>query len=135
MPKASGTSRRGRLTSQRGVSLIETLVALGLFALCAATMGNYLVSQIRMSSSNYLYTQAYALAEEQLESTRALRFNDMVPGSKTVPVDGQNFIVTTSVLNDSPANGLKQITVNVSWKDPLGPKNVDVRTIYTEVQR
>ena len=59
----------------------------------------------------------------------------MVPGSKTVPVDGQNFTVTTSVLNDSPANGLKQITVNVSWKDPLGPKNVDVRTIYTEVQR
>lgn len=128
-------SIRARLTSQRGVSLLETLVALGLFALSAATMGNYLVSQIRLSSSNYLYTQAYALAEEQLESTRALRFNDIAPGSKNVPVDGQNFVVTTAVLNDSPANGLKQITVNVSWKDALGPKNVDVRTIYTEVQR
>lgn len=128
-------SRAARLRSQRGVSLLETLVALGLFAVCAATMGKYLVSQIRLSSSNYLYSQAYALAEEQLENTRALRFNDMVAGSKTVPVDGQNFVVNTAVQNDSPANGLKQITVNVAWKDSLGPKNVSVRTIYTEVQR
>jgi prepilin-type N-terminal cleavage/methylation domain-containing protein len=126
---------RLRFGSQRGLSLLETIVALSLFALSAATTGRYLVNQIRLSTSNYLSTQAYALAEEQLESTRALRFNDMVPGTKTVPVDGRNFVVTTEILNDTPANGLKQITVDVSWTDPLGPKNVAVHTIYTEVQR
>lgn len=128
-------AQRCSLASQRGLSLIETLVALGLFALTAATMGNYLVSQIRLSARNYLYTQAYALAEERLESTRALHFNDMLPGTKTASVGGTSFTIQTQVQNDTPANGLKQITVNVSWKDMQGPQNVAVQTIYTEVQR
>lgn len=114
--------------------MLETIVALGLFALSAATTGNYLVSQIRLSSTNYLTSQAYALAEQQLESTRALSFVDMAPGSKTVAVDGRSFTVATSILNDTPAQGLKQVTVNVSWSDPLGAKNVAVHTIYTDVQ-
>jgi len=117
------------------MSLIETLVALGLLAVSAGTVGNYLVQQIRMSSSNYLYTQAYSMAEEQLEATRALHYNDMVAGSKTATVGATTFTIATQILDDTPANGLKQITVTVSWKDGLGPKNVAVQTIYTEVQR
>ena len=31
-------------------------------------MGNFLVQQIRMASTNYLYTQAYAWPREQLET-------------------------------------------------------------------
>lgn len=124
-----------RRRSQAGVSLIETLVALGLFAITASTMGNYLVQQIRMSTSNYLYTQAYAMAEEDLEATRALRYNDMAPGSRTEDIGGTHFTVNRQIASDAPADGLKTITVTVSWKDPQGPKNVVVQTIYTEVQR
>lgn len=127
--------RYRRLAAPDGLSLLETLVALALFAISAAAAGNYLVKQIRLSASNYLTTQAYSLAEEALESTRAQRFNDMAPGSKTVAIDGRNFTVDTAVQNDTPANGLKRITVTVGWADPLGPKNVSVHTIYTEVQR
>jgi Tfp pilus assembly protein PilV len=127
--------RRRRLAAAHGMSLIETLVALGLLAVSAGTVGNYLVQQIRMSSSNYLYTQAYSMAEEQLETTRALHFNDMIAGSKTASVGATTFTIATQILDDTPANGLKQITVTVSWKDGLGPKNVAVQTIYTEVQR
>ena len=121
--------------SQAGVSLIETLVALGLFAITASTMGKYLVQQIRMSTTNYLYTQAYAMAEEDLEATRALRYNDMAPGSRTEDIGGTRFTVNRQIASDAPADGLKTITVTVSWKDPQGPKNVVVQTIYTEVQR
>jgi Tfp pilus assembly protein PilV len=135
MPTSERQPAWRRVAAQRGISLLETVVALGLFAFTAATMGNYLVSQLRMSSYNYLYTQAYTLAEQQLESTRALHFNDMVPASSTSTVGGTQYTVATAVLNDTPANGLKQITVNVSWKDQRGPQNVAVQTIYTEVQR
>jgi Tfp pilus assembly protein PilV len=126
---------RSRLRSQRGISLIETLVALGLFALTAATMGNFLVAQIRAASSNHLYTKAYALAEEELESTRALRFSDMVSDSRTVDVGAVTYTVDTNVQDDTPAHGLKKIQVDVSWAEPEGPKNVSVYTIYTEVRR
>lgn len=115
--------------------MIETLVALALFAVSAATIGKFLVTHIRFASANYLSTQAYVLAEQELESTRALRYNDMAPSTKLVSVDGRKFNVDTSIENNTPANGLKKITVNVSWNDPFGAKNVAVQTIYTEVQR
>ena len=125
-----------RRSSERGVTLLETLVALGLFAITSATMGNFLVSQIRRSSSNYLYSQAYVLAEQQLESLRSLpQFTDIVPGSTTTSVGGTQFTVATSVLNNTPADGLKQITVSASWRDIFGAQNVAVQTIYTQVQR
>ncbi|MGD9764293.1 MAG: hypothetical protein AB7V27_11305 [Candidatus Binatia bacterium] len=127
--------RGGRFANERGVSLIETVVALGLFALSAATMGEFLVTHIRHASNNHLQTQAYALAEEQLEATRALRYNDMVPSTKTVTVSNVAYKIVTTIDADVPADGLKTIHVDVSWKDPQGPRNVSLHTIYTEVRR
>jgi len=127
-----GAARR----AQRGVTLLETLVALSLFAITSATMGNFLVSQIRRSASNYLYSQAYVLAEQQLESLRALPdYTAIVPSSTTATVGSTPFQVVTGVLNNTPADGLKQITITVSWNDNFGAQNVAVQTIYTQVQR
>jgi len=64
-----------------------------------------------------------------------MHYSDMVPVTKTVTIDGRDFSVNTTVLNDTPADGLKKITVNVGWSDTLGTRNVSVYTIYTEVQR
>ncbi|MGH7786212.1 MAG: type IV pilus modification PilV family protein [Candidatus Binatia bacterium] len=127
--------RRGALHDQRGVTLLETVVALGLFAMSAATIGTFMVSQIRHASSNDLYTKAYALAEEELEATRALRFDDMADGTRTVQLGGMSYTVVKQVDDDTPASGLKQIQVDVNWSDSGGPRNVSVHTIYTEVRR
>lgn len=127
--------RRGAARNQRGITLVETVVALGLFALTAATMSRFLVTQIRHASNNHLQTRAYALAEDQLEGTRALRFNDMQPSTKQVLVGQVRYTVATTVQTNTPASGLKTIKVNVSWADPTGPKAIDVSTIYTEVRR
>ena len=128
--------RTRRWSNSRGVTLLETLVALGLFAVSAATMGNFLVSQIRRSANNYLYSQAYTLAAQQLEALRSLpQYTDITPGSTSTSIGSTQFTVATSVLNDTPADGLKQITVNVSWSDNFGPQNVALQTIYTQVQR
>ncbi len=129
--KSTEPRRRG----ERGFSLIETLVALSLFAMTAATMGQFLVVQIRHAANNHLQTKAYSLAAEQLEATRALRFNDMLASTKTVAFNGVQYTVATDVDDDTPSNGLKTIEVDVSWNDPTGPKNVSVSTVYTEVRR
>jgi len=129
------TERRHGVRSQRGLTLIETVVALGLFAMSAATMSTFLVTQIRHASNNHLHTRAYALVEDQLEATRAQRFNDMAASTKTVLVGQVSYTVETTVANHTPSNGLKTIDVNVSWNDNVGPRNVAVSTIYTEVRR
>lgn len=131
--KSTELDRRWR--DQRGISLIETLVALGLFAMTAATMGQFLVTQVRHASNNHLQTKAMALAAEQLELTRSLRFNDMASGTKTKTEGGVTYTVATTVSNNTPASGLKSIAVEVTWNDPMGPKHVAVHTIYTEVRR
>ena len=115
--------------------MIETLVALALFAMTAATMGKFLVTQIRASSNNYLQTKALSLAAEQLEATRAQKYADMSSGTRTQTVGGVMYTIATTVTPNSPSNGLKSIAVDVSWQDPQGPKNVTVNTIYTEVRR
>lgn len=124
-----------RRWNARGISLIETLVALALFAMTAATMGRFLVTQIRASSTNYLQTKALSLAAEQLEATRAQKYADMASDTRTETVGGVLYTIATTVVPNSPSNGLKSIAVNVSWSDPQGPKNVTVNTIYTEVRR
>ena len=127
--------RPRRRLGERGLSLIETLVALGLFALTAGTMSRFLVGQIRGASTNNLYTKAYSLAEDQLEATRALKYNEMVASTKTVQTGLVKYTVATTVQTDVPADGLKKIQVNVSWNSPQGTKNVSLYTIYTEVRR
>jgi Tfp pilus assembly protein PilV len=119
----------------RGISLLETLVALALFAMTAATMGRFLVAQIRLSSNNYMQTKALSLAAEQLEATRAQRYAEMVSGTRTETDGGVTYTIATTVDSDRPSDGLKSIAVDVSWSDPQGPKNVTVSTIYTEVRR
>lgn len=127
--------RRAAVRNQRGISLIETIVALSLFAVSAATMSQFLVSQIRHASNNNLHTKAYSLAEDQLETIRSQRFNDMASSSKQVSVGAVKYTIATTVTNNTPANGLKSIDVDVNWTDNTGPKNVSLSTIYTEVRR
>lgn len=98
-------------------------------------MGRFLVAQIRHASNNHLQTQAYALAEDQLEAIRTLRYGDMRPGSKAVQSGWAMYTVDTRIDADTPADGLKSIRVTVSWKDQQGPHDVSLHTIYTEVRR
>ena len=130
-----GESRRSAFFGERGVSLIETVVALGLFALGVATMGDFLTRQIRAGSSNYNYTTAYTLAEEQLETLRAQRFSDMGSDETSVRKGDMTFDVATSVDDGNPEPNLKTINVNVSWNEPGGQRNVSLQTIYTAIRR
>lgn len=129
-----GTKNRRRL-GERGISLLETMVALGLFVVSAATTSDFLVRQIRQTSQNNLYTVAYAIAEEHLESVRASRYPDMAASNSRVVKGSVVFDVATSVEANVPAPNLKQITVQVAWVEPDGRRDVEVKTIYTSVRR
>lgn len=123
------------LRGDAGVTLLETLVALGLFAISVATMGDFVVQQIRQSSTNNHYSVAYSIAEEQLESVRALSYADMAAESGSIQKGSVTFRYSTAVVNNSPAPNLKKITVNVDWDEPAGAKNVALETVYTAVRR
>ena len=128
-------SERRAPWGERGVTLIETLVALGLFALSVATMGKFLVQQIRISNTNDNYTMAYEMAAQEMENVRAQLFDQMVSRSKENEVGGMTFEVETVVADGVPAVNMKTVDVDVNWVEPGGERNVALHTIYTAVTR
>lgn len=121
--------------NSRGVSLMETMVALSILAFSSATVGQFIVRQTRMANTNHLTSVAQTLAEEKLEDLRALDYDDIAPSSSTKTVGSIVYTVGAEVQANAPGPNMKQIVVDVSWADPLGAQHVTVHTIYTAIKR
>ena len=128
-------ARRSAWSTERGASLIETVVALGLFALTAAMMSNFLAEHVRHSSSNNLHSVAYSLAAEALEGARALDLADVTSQTASHDEGGVSFTVATSVEDDTPQPNLKTITATVTWTEQDGEHHVSVPVVYTAIAR
>jgi Tfp pilus assembly protein PilV len=126
---------RQRYHRQAGTSLVETLVALALFAIGLVTVGRFLSMHVRMSASNTLSSTAYALAEAQMENLRTADYPDIVSQTSTQRQGAVTFTVTTQVTPDAPAPNMKSIVIDVTWQEPMGPRDVALHTIYTQITR
>jgi prepilin-type N-terminal cleavage/methylation domain-containing protein len=126
-----------RIRAQRGATLIESLVAVGLFGIAAAAISNLLIQHIGAERTNGTTTTAIAIAEAELESIRSLDYADIA--SRTIdptPATGSpTYHIRTTVVADSPAPSLKSITTQVSWTEPVGAHSVSLYAIYTDVTR
>lgn len=124
-----------RRIGQRGTTLIESLVALGLFAIVAGAVSNLLIVHMRIGSSNITRTTAIALAERELEDLRGMDYTQVAARNSTQKIAGMTYQVATSVVTDSPASGMKSITTTVSWTEPLGAQTYTLNGLYTAVKR
>jgi hypothetical protein len=124
-----------RLAGERGVTLLETICALFLFALSVGTMSSFIVTQIRSSNTNDNYTLAYELGVQELEDFRAQLYDQMESRSREHQVGGMTFEVETSVEEGVPSANMKTIDVDIHWHEPAGERNVVLQTIYTAVTR
>jgi Tfp pilus assembly protein PilV len=120
---------------ERGTTLLEAVVAAGLFGLAMAAMSPLLVTHIRMEGSNLTRTTAIGLAERELEDLRALNYDDITSRSSTQMIASMQYTVATTVRNDTPTNGVKTITTVVSWNDQLGAERYALNAVYTAVKR
>ncbi len=126
-----------RLRRNRGVSLVETLVALGLLAIMFGSIAKLVSSAFFRAGRSYNQTQGYVLAEQALESMRTLDYEDMVAQSPppTPKIDNTVYTVTTTVVPDDPSPNMKRVTATVTWTSNAGPQNATVSTIFTQVHR
>jgi Tfp pilus assembly protein PilV len=131
-----------QLRSQAGISMLEVLSSLALFAVVASGLTTMTVSNIKLNSSSKTIAAATALMQNKIEQIRAI-----VPVVNTVPADLTNgthndpnnpmtalgepngtftrtWTVTTvpQYLNGSVVGarpGMVQVTVTVSWSTPV----------------
>ena len=118
---------------QRGISLLEVLAAMTLFAIVASGTGALATQSIRRTAQNRHATAAVLLAQQELERLRGLPYANITPGVSSAAMGGQTFTVTTAVQADTPAANMSLITVRVSWTGAEGARSYAVQTIYTAV--
>lgn len=105
-----------RLTSQRGFTLVETLVGIAVFVIIGVSIFNAYVKVIEVVRVSRVKIAATALANEQFEIARNLPYADVgivdgIPTGKisrtqTLTRDNISFVVETTIRNiDDPFDG------------------------------
>jgi Tfp pilus assembly protein PilV len=118
------------LRNQDGISLLEVITSVTLFAIAAAGLSAGTVANIRGNSSSRAAATASALIQDQVEKLRALdpttNPSALTGGTHQDalnPMDGlgrpsgaysRSWVVNT----DTPRAGLSEVVVTVSWHDP-----------------
>jgi Tfp pilus assembly protein PilV len=119
----------------RGIMLIESLVALALLGIGMTTLCAFMIQHIRAAGANNLLTTAIALGEQELEDLRSQDYTTgIVSRTSTSTLGATTFTITTTVVADSPAINMKSISTNVTWTGLNGSQTYALQTIYTQLQ-
>jgi type IV pilus assembly protein PilV len=117
------------MRDERGVSLIEVLVALSILSIGLLALAQMQIAAGRVSAAAGRLTRATALAQERVEQLLALPYTDAslvdttVVGQTTTYTDAaapQGYTVSWTVDTDSPGAGVKTVNLTVSWRNRGG---------------
>ncbi len=108
--------KKGFFRSERGVGLLETVIAVGVFAIIAIAALRAYVGVLDLFTSSALRTTAADLANEQFEIMRNMRYEEVgvaggipsgpIPATQTFVRGGDRFLATTTIRNiDDPFDG------------------------------
>lgn len=125
------------ISSQRGVSLMESLVSLALFLIVSVGIVGGSASFMKFNTLNEQKSAAIAATQQALD---AVRVNDpaTLPSSgntsSTVPVGGRNFTVKVSYCENATyctSGTVRHLTARASFR---GVQLYQVETIYAQLQ-
>ncbi len=115
-----------KLINQKGIGLVEVLIALLVVSLGLLAMASFQGSLLKASGSNKARAEAIGIAQQELELIRyaATTSDDFLliptnPAAKTVVGTNASFTVT-SAAEDPVANSIINVVVTVGWTDATG---------------
>lgn len=129
--------------NQRGQTMIELLVGIGLTAIILLAMALLSTRAIQLSEVSSNRQKAVGLATEGIEDIRRLRneqyWSDFITGVNNASPTLYQQSVFESIFTRSiyrqiitPANDQVEVTVNVTWQDVKGTHTVTQKTILTD---
>jgi len=107
-------------TCCNGFTLIEVMIAMVVLSVGLLAIAGMQISAIKGNSQASKITMATALIEEKLAGYKIMPYQSIVDEKGVI----KEFSWTTTVDSNTPANGLKTITVKASWSE--GEKSHDL---------
>lgn len=106
-------------TGEHGFSLIEAVMAIGLFSLCILAAAQMAASVIKTNQVAREYTAALFLARNKMEEIKAREFGDVVSGEENA-IDAGGAIGSGAFnrsvrVSDQDTPRSKTVTVRVGW--------------------
>jgi type II secretory pathway pseudopilin PulG len=129
-------SHRIRRPSERGITLVEVLIAILVMSTGILALGRLIPAATRGTQSDRMLTQANAYAQQKIEDLMTLTWSDPLiadgrhPGGSTnepLGSNGQWELHYDVVSMAAPLDNLRKITVTVEWKY-TGPHSVTATT-------
>lgn len=126
----STTRRRARLDDQRGFTIVETLVAIGIMAVAFLGMAGVHTISSRAQSLGQNQGLARFVADQQLELMRRKPINQIDAYTGSTTVQGVTFGIQRTVTNVTMG---RKVTVKATWTDRFGPRSLTLTTIVSQV--
>jgi type II secretory pathway pseudopilin PulG len=117
----------------RGFTVLEALVATFLTMVVGATVTKSMIFTTDYVGQNTLEAEAIAVAQEAIEDLRTYSYED-IEGSENTSDDGV-FTISREVEDDSPEEGMKEITVTVSWDWKGESRSYALYTVYSKINK
>jgi prepilin-type N-terminal cleavage/methylation domain-containing protein len=121
-----------RWLGNAGNSMLEVMMAMVVTGIAATAATGGFVSTTNLLGENTLYHDAMALAQQSLERTRTIPYDEIVSGTQSA---SGGYTVTKTVLDSTPEVGMKHITVTVSWTWKGKPRTYALRTVFGELTK
>jgi Tfp pilus assembly protein PilV len=124
---------------QRGIQLVETLIAGTIFFVIAAVFLNLLPAAQWATKKSDNRLAALTIARSKAEEARQLPFADLTttfPATETIRMNGTAFEVTTSIANvptGDPAL-LKELKIELHWTESRSNKDYLFRTYLSRIK-
>ena len=101
-------------TSESGVIYVEVLVAMFILALSVLAMLPLLVTASHENGAARDLTFATAAAQDKVEQLKVIDPSSLADGTEVLSHEAVTYVRTWSVIDDTPAIGMKSVTVTVT---------------------
>lgn len=136
---------RAKRSRNRGVSLIEVIVALAVLGFGMLGMAAAQISSYRFSDSSRERTLAHGLAQQQIEIFQSMSTDSIEAAILAGPLDPLNpidpdpndtaamaFNRSWLITPDTPEDGVYTVQVTVNWTGNAGAQTVQLETFKAE---
>lgn len=119
--------------NEKGFTLIEALVAMGIFSIVMLATATMLFTGMSASVSGNSRFIAGSFAQGQVDNLMKMAYENVSSHRAPVPgtVDGRNFFTnwSTSILKPTPDTEVRPFVVNTTWTDKSGTHTVTMRGV------